>query len=261
MWCCHCSRTFSKSGSSQSSQLAELFSKIAHPPHECEPDYQEPQEDRIALQELLRSVIMQQKSKMLSKDFKSMDQRFEDTVAHIGSHLTASSAEGTNQPGLNHHRQPHSQHRASTPTSTPPLAALQTATPQPAAISHPPGFQMPNEVHCIFIMLNSHGQLSLSSNPQQSDQQPGQIRRRITKKSRPKESTEVAAVIQDIKENHLSISQDQINADHQEAQSEEELLQGLILQEWYQGDVQGYSADQIKSAIIKATQTNWSSRS
>ena len=51
--------------------------------------------------------------------------------------------------------------------------------------------------------------------------------------------------------NHLPITQEQINADHQEAQSEEELLQGLILQEWYQGDLQGYSADQIKTAITR----------
>ena len=49
----------------------------------------------------------------------------------------------------------------------------------------------------------------------------------------------------------ISVGQDQINADHQEAQSEEELLQGLILQELYQGDLQGYSADQIKEAIKK----------
>ena len=50
--------------------------------------------------------------------------------------------------------------------------------------------------------------------------------------------------------NHLSISQDQINADHQ-GFNQEELLQGLILQEWCQRDLQGYSADQIKSAIRK----------
>ena len=58
-------------------------------------------------------------------------------------------------------------------------------------------------------------------------------------------------MLQDIKENHLPIGKDQVNADHQEAQVEEELLQGLILQEWYQGDLQGYSADQIKQAITK----------
>ena len=39
--------------------------------------------------------------------------------------------------------------------------------------------------------------------PQQSGQQPGQIRRRSLKNSKPRESTEVAAIIQDIKDNHL----------------------------------------------------------
>ena len=89
--------------------------------------------------------------------------------------------------------------------------------------------------------------------PQQSDQQPVQIRRRrrVTKKSAPKESAEISGVFQDIKENHLLITQDQINADHQEAQSGEELLQGVILRERYQGDFQGYSADQIRAAITK----------
>ena len=42
------------------------FSKIILV-HEREPDYQEPQEDRVALQELLRSFTMQQKSKMQKK--------------------------------------------------------------------------------------------------------------------------------------------------------------------------------------------------
>ena len=55
----------------------------------------------------------------------------------------------------------------------------------------------------------------------------------------------------DIKENLLPKTQDQINADRQEAQSEEELLQGLTLQEWYEGHLQGYSADQIRAAITK----------
>ena len=43
------------------------FNKITLPPHESEPHYQEPREDRIALQELLRSFIMQQQSKFRSK--------------------------------------------------------------------------------------------------------------------------------------------------------------------------------------------------
>ena len=46
--------------------------QIILPPHESEPHYQEPQEDRIALQELLRSFIMQQQSKMKIQDFKPL---------------------------------------------------------------------------------------------------------------------------------------------------------------------------------------------
>ena len=72
--------------------------------------------------------------------------------------------------------------------------------------------------------------------PQAQPQQPVQVRRRIRTKSRPQQTSEIAAVLQDIKENHLSTGHDQVNADLQEAQSEEALLQGLILQEWYQGD-------------------------
>ena len=54
--------------------------------------------NRIALQELIRSFIKQQKSKMLSKDFMPMDQSFEVTVEHAGSPLMASAAEGATQP-------------------------------------------------------------------------------------------------------------------------------------------------------------------
>ena len=60
-----------------------------------------------------------------------------------------------------------------------------------------------------------------------------------------------SAASQDIKENHLPVSQDQINADHQEAQSEEELRQGLVLQDWHHEDLQGYSEGQVKPPITK----------
>ena len=73
------------------------FNKIILPPHESEPHYQGPPEDRIAPQELLRSFIMQQKSKMQNKDFKPSDHRLEVTVEHTGSALTASAAEGAIQ--------------------------------------------------------------------------------------------------------------------------------------------------------------------
>ena len=41
------------------------FSKITLPSHERERDYEEPQEDRQALQDPFRTPIMQQRSKML----------------------------------------------------------------------------------------------------------------------------------------------------------------------------------------------------
>ena len=47
------------------------FSKVTLPPRECEPEYQEPQEDRQALQDPLRTFVMQQKSMMFSKTSKS----------------------------------------------------------------------------------------------------------------------------------------------------------------------------------------------
>ena len=202
------------------------FNKIILPPHESEPHYQEPQEDRVALQELLRSFIMQQQSKMRIQDFRPSDQRFNVTVEHADPIIPASSAEGANQRSAT----------ASTATSS---------SSQPLVIPRPPGLPIPQGVQ-------SQPQVQQPQQaPQDQPQQPVQVRRRIRTKSRPQEVSEISAVLQDIKENHLSVGKDQINADHQEAQTEEELLQGLILQEWYQGDLQGYSADQIKQAITK----------
>ena len=199
------------------------FNKIILPPHESEPHYQEPQEDRMALQELLRSFIMQQQSKMRIQDFKPSDQRFNVTVEHADPIITASSAEGANQ-------------RSATSTAT--------SSSQPLIIPHPPGLPIPQGVQ-------SQPQVQQPQQaPQDQPQQPVQVRRRFRTKTTPQVS-EISAVLQDIKENHLPIGKDQVNADHQEAQIEEELLQGLILQEWYQGDLQGYSADQIKQAITK----------
>ena len=206
------------------------FNKIILPPHESEPHYQEPQEDRIALQELLRSFIMQQQSKMKIQVFKPSDQRFNVTVEHAESIITASPAEGANQ-------------RSS---------AASTATPaQPLIIPHPPGLQITQGIQSQPQQPVPSQPQAPQQAPQAQPQHPVQVRRRIRTKSRPQDPSEIAAVLQDINENHLSVGQDQINADHQEAQSEEELLQGLILQEWYQGDLQGYSADQIKEAITK----------
>ena len=167
---------------------------------------------------------MQQQSKMKIQDFKPSDQRFNVTVEHADPIITASSAEGANQ-------------RA---------AASTVPSAQPLIIPHPPGLQIPQGIQSQPQVPQQPHQA-----PQDQPQQPVQVRRRIRTKSRPQDPSEISAVLQDIKENYLSVSQDQINADHQEAQSEEELLQGLILQEWYQGDLQGYSADQIKEAITK----------
>ena len=101
------------------------FSKIILHPHECEPEHQEPHEDRIALQDLLRTFTIQQRTKMLSKDFQPFDQRFEVTVEHARPHLTASSAEeATNQPSS---------------SSLPASSSTSTSEPQPA-IPDPPVF-------------------------------------------------------------------------------------------------------------------------
>ena len=132
-----------------------------------------------------------------------------------------------------------------------PSAASTATSSQPLIIPHPPGLQIPQGVQIQPQQSGPSQPQALQQAPQAQPQQPVQIRRRIRTKSRPQHPSEIAAVLQDIKENHLSVGQDQINADHQEAQSGEELLQGLILQEWYQGDLQGYSADQIKEAITK----------
>ena len=175
--------------------------------------------------------MLQQQSKMKIKDFEPSDQHFEVTVEHADSVITASPAEGANQRSS----------AASTATSSQPLI-----TPHPLGLQIPQGAQ-------------SQPQQSGPSQPQAPQQVPQaqpqppvlQVRRRIRTKSRPQEPSEIAAVLQEIKENHLSVGQDQVNADLQEAQSEEELLQGLILQKWYQGDLQGKSADQIKEAITK----------
>ena len=221
-------RSDSPNPNSNNSMLSS--SAIILPPHESEPHYQERQEDRIAL-------LIQQKSKMQNKDFKPLDPRIEVTVEHTGSSLTASPAEGANQQ-----------------LSSLPASSRSTAVSQPSVTPQPPGLQMPPG-------LQVQHPPQPQQQTQQSDQRPAQARRRLITKPKPQDSSEIAAILQDIKKNHLPITQDQINADHQEAQSEEELLQGLVLQEWYQGDLQGYSADQLKKAITKRDQANRSSRS
>ena len=52
------------------------FNKIILPPHESEPHYQEPQEDRIDLQELLRSFIMQTAVKNAEQRLQAIRSKF-----------------------------------------------------------------------------------------------------------------------------------------------------------------------------------------
>ena len=126
------------------------FNKIILPPHESEPHYQEPQEDRIALQELLRSFIMQQQSKMKTQDFKPSDQRFEVTVEHADSIITASPAKGANQR---------------------PSAASTATSSQPLIIPHPLVFRylrefrlnLSNQVLVSLKLLSKHLNLNLSN--------------------------------------------------------------------------------------------------
>ena len=108
-----------------SSSMPWSSTRSFFPPHESEPHYQEPQEDRVALQELLRAFIMQQQSKMKIQDFRPSDQRFNVTVEHADPIITASSAEGANQRSAT----------ASTATSS-----------QPLIIPHPPGLPVPQGV-------------------------------------------------------------------------------------------------------------------
>ena len=136
-------------------------------------------------------------------------------------------------------------------SSSLPAPSTATSASQPLVFPRPPGLQTPSGLHQPQQSGPSQSQQQVPQTQQLVPHQPVQVRRRIRTKSKPQESSEIAAVLQDIKADHLPITQDQINADHQEAQSEEDLLQGLILQEWYQGDLQGYSADQIKEAITK----------
>ena len=139
---------------------------------------------------------MQQQSKMQVKDFKPSDQCFQVTVEHADSIITTSPTEEANQRSS-------SLPAASTATSSQP-----TIIPQPPGLQIPPGFQ-------IQPQQPQQSGLSQPQAPQQAPQaQPQQqVRRRIRTKSRPQESSEIAVVLQDIKENHLSVGRDQVNAD------------------------------------------------
>ena len=53
------------------------------------------------------------------------------------------------------------------------------------------------------------------------------------------------------KENTFEINEKSIDSDQGEANKELPLLQDLRLQEWYQGDLQGYSEKEVKKALKK----------
>ena len=185
---------------------------------------------------------MQQNCRMLSRDCKPLDQRFEVTRSPLNMLVLISRLHQPRKRPINHH-QVHCHHRHQ----------RQPQNLNQQFLIHPDLNCVLDFIHCIFIMLNSQGQFSLSSNPSNQIRNQVGSEEESQREPKPRDPAEVARFFRflEIKENHLPISQDQVNADHQEAQSEEELLQGLILQEWYQGDLQGSSADQVKSAITK----------
>ena len=78
---------------------------------------------------------------------------------------------------------------------------------------------------------------------------PQPPRRRITGKQPPSEFE--VNMITSLKQGILEINQYSVNSDQREEDQELQLLQDLRLQEWYQGDLQGYSEKEVKEAIKK----------
>ena len=58
-------------------------------------------------------------------------------------------------------------------------------------------------------------------------------------------------MVSSLKQGIREINDYSINSDQSEADQELQLLQDLRLQEWYQGDLQGYSEQEVKEAIKK----------
>ena len=58
-------------------------------------------------------------------------------------------------------------------------------------------------------------------------------------------------MITSFKQGILEINEYSVNSDQREEDQELQLLQDLRLQEWYQGDLQGYSEKEVKEAIKK----------
>ena len=58
-------------------------------------------------------------------------------------------------------------------------------------------------------------------------------------------------MISSLKQGILEINQYSVNSDQNEEDQKLQLLQDVKLQEWYQGDLQGYSKSEVKEAIKK----------
>ena len=76
-----------------------------------------------------------------------------------------------------------------------------------------------------------------------------QVRRRVTGKQPPSEFE--INMLTSLKQGILDINDYSINSGQSEDDQELQLLQDLRLQEWYQGDLQGYSEKEVKEAIKK----------
>ena len=94
-----------------------------------------------------------------------------------------------------------------------------------------------------------------SESPEVQTQSPSgltqhqQVRRRIFGKQAPSEFE--INMINSLKQGIFEINEKSINSDQEEVAQELQLLQDLRLQEWYQGDLQGYSEKEVKEAIKK----------
>ena len=188
------------------------FSKIILPPHECESDY---------IKSLKKIAFHFRNCSGHSSCNKSQRCRTEVSSPWVRGSRSLLSTQAhhsrlhqpSEQINKHHHCQRH-QHRS------------QHLNQQPFLI--PQDFKcLQDFIHCVFIMLSNQGQFSLSSKP--STQISNQLRSE-EESQRSQNQENQHSVSRDSSSpsghpgNHLLLTQDQINANHQEAQSEEELL-------------------------------------
>ena len=57
-------------------------------------------------------------------------------------------------------------------------------------------------------------------------------------------------MVNSLKQGVFEINEKSVNSDQEEVDQERQLLQDLRLQEWYQGDLQGYSEKEVKEATV-----------